>query len=151
MLVHAFQGQAPAAPVKPAPNIQPIEEEDEDRPSTEPEPSASQPTSRRNSRYKHVSTARRMNGRHSSSRSSRTQPRASVFDHLDRRANSHKFSEGSSHRRTRSEFQPPPPLDFAEQRSRSVNRGFPSPSENRRDSSSYPNFNADLRRRTASK
>ncbi|XP_062089490.1 uncharacterized protein LOC133796022 [Humulus lupulus] len=38
------------------------------------------------------------------------------------------LAEGSSHRRTRSEFQPPPALDFLEQRSHSYNnRGFPSP------------------------
>ncbi|KAM6558301.1 hypothetical protein CsatA_027540 [Cannabis sativa] len=40
----------------------------------------------------------------------------------------HNLAEGSSHRRTRSEFQPPPALNFSEQRSRSYNnRGFPSP------------------------
>ena len=38
------------------------------------------------------------------------------------------MAEGSSHRRTRSEFQPPPALDFLElQRSLSHNRGFQSP------------------------
>ncbi|GMN37889.1 hypothetical protein TIFTF001_007184 [Ficus carica] len=59
---------------------------------------------------------------------------------------SHNFPEGSSHRRTRSEFQQPPPssLDFAEQqRTRSVAGDFPltpSSDQNRKGFSSYSGF-----------
>ncbi|PON74804.1 hypothetical protein PanWU01x14_048630 [Parasponia andersonii] len=55
--------------------------------------------------------------------------------------------DGSSHRRTRSEFQPPPPLDFLEHRSLSYNRGLPSPASmeacdriNGVDGRSYSNY-----------